>query len=80
MPENPAFADKQLMSAKQLMSTNLVKTAQDDVGAQFRIPTTNTAIITSWPCPSNEIMVESVEEMRAINSMSFDESHPNSTG
>ena len=71
---NPAFADKRLMSAKQLMVEGRIQTSLDDVGSPFRIPTTNTAIVTTWPRPSNENMVESTEEMKAVECMSLNES------
>ncbi len=66
MTKHEVFADEQPAVAKQLMLDGTIKTAQDDVGYPFRIDTSNVAIVLSWTCMSNGVMVSSVDDMKTV--------------
>ena len=48
------------------MSDGKIKTVQDDVGFPFRIDTSDVAYVSSWTRPSNDVMVNKVDEMKVI--------------
>ena len=48
------------------MSDGKFKTVQDDVGFPFRIDTSDVAYVSSWTRPSNDVMVNKVDEMKVI--------------
>lgn len=68
------FANEQYESTKELMSNRVIETAQRDIGFPFRSDKLDMVFATSWPRPSNDIMVNSVENLNPMEELPFDQS------